>query len=253
MNDSLYIAATGLQAQQLNIDAIANNLANVSTTGFKKGRVNFQEMMQAGSGDGVARGAPLGLGIGVANFAKDFTAGALTQTGVPMDVAVNGAGFFEVALADGSRAYTRGGTLQVTKDNYLATANGNVLRPSIHVPANATALQIGADGKVLVQSAIGGALTEIGQLELANFANPAGLAAISGGVYTPTEASGEALLGRPGTQGLGAIAQGALEGSNVTLVDEMVTLMVAQRAYEMSSKVIQAADELMSLTNNLRR
>ena len=253
MNDSLYIAATGMQAQQLNLDTIANNLANVSTSGFKKGRVNFQEMMHADGAEPAAGANPMGLGIGVANFAKDFSAGALTRTGAAMDVAVNGAGFLEVTLADGSRGYTRGGTLQLTKDNYLAAPNGLVLRPGIHVPANAGAILIGADGKVSVQGPGNAAPTEIGQLELANFANPSALAALSGGVYTPTEGSGEALTGRPGTQGLGAIAQGTLENSNVTLVDEMVTLMIAQRAYEMSSKVMQAADELMSLTNNLRR
>jgi flagellar basal-body rod protein FlgG len=156
-------------------------------------------------------------------------------------------------MADGSRGYTRGGTLQVTKESYLATANGNLLKPSIHVPANASSIQIGADGKVSVQSTGDGAITEIGQLELANFANPSALSNVASGVYAPTEASGEAVFGKPGTQGMGALAQGALENSNVTLVDEMVTLMVAQRAYEMSSKVIQASDELMSLTNNLRR
>ena len=254
MNDSLYIAATGMQAQQLNLDTIANNLANVSTSGFKKGRVNFQEMMQADpSSQAGAHASPMGLGIGVTNFAKDFSAGALTRTGAAMDLAVNGAGFIEVTLADGSRGYTRGGTLQVTKDNFLAAPNGLVLRPSIHVPANASALLIGADGKVSVQTSANAAPTDIGQLELVNFANPSALNALSGGVYTPTEGSGEAASGRAGSAGLGAFVQGALENSNVTLVDEMVTLMVAQRAYEMSSKVMQASDELMSLTNNLRR
>jgi flagellar basal-body rod protein FlgG len=256
MNDSLYIAATGMQAQQLNIDSIANNLANVSTVGFKKGRVNFQEMMHvdpAGAAAHPGTTGPTGLGISVGSVARDFTAGALTQTGAPMDVAINGAGFFEVTMADGSRGYTRGGTLQVTRDSYLATAAGNVLHPAIHIPANASAIQIGADGKVAVQSTAGGAFTEVGQLELANFANPSGLNAVASGVYAPTEASGEAIFAKPGAQGMGALAQGTLESSNVTLVDEMVTLMVAQRAYEMSSKVIQASDELMSLTNNLRR
>lgn len=253
MNDSLYIAATGMQAQQLNIDSIANNLANVSTSGFKKGRVNFQEMMHVDGTESPTRTSPIGLGIGVANFAKDFSAGALTQTGAQMDLAVNGVGFFEVTQADGSRGYTRGGTLQVTKDNYLAAPNGLLLHPAIHVPPTATALLIGADGKVSVQTAAGSAPTDIGQLELVSFANPSALNAVSGGLYTPTEGSGEAVAGRPGTQGLGAVAQGSLENSNVTLVDEMVTLMIAQRAYEMSSKVIQAADEMMSMTNNLRR
>ena len=253
MNDALYIAATGMQAQQLNIDTIANNLANVSTSGFKKGRVNFQEMMQVDGGDAAGQTSPMGLGIGIANFSKDFTVGALTRTGSQMDVAVNGPGFLEVTLSDGSRGYVRGGTLQVTKDNYLAAPNGLVLHPTIHVPPNASMLTISADGKVSVRTSANGTPTDIGQIELSSFANPAALASLSGGLYTPTESSGDALSARPGSQGLGAIEQGALENSNVTLVDEMVMLMIAQRAYEMSSKVIQASDEMMGLTNNLRR
>lgn len=257
MNDSLYIAATGMQAQQQNIDAIANNLANVSTAGFKKGRVNFQEMMHVDPNQpGAARAGlngPLGLGISVGSVAKDFAPGALTQTNAPMDLAINGAGFIEVTLADGSRGYTRGGTLQISKDNYLATADGHVLKAAIHVPANAASVKIGADGKVSAQMSANGPLSEIGQIELASFANPSALNAVANGIYAPTEASGDANLGKPGLQGMGVLAQGALENSNVTLVDEMVTLMIAQRAYEMSSKVIQASDEIMGLTNNLRR
>jgi flagellar basal-body rod protein FlgG len=254
MNDSLYIAATGMQAQQQNIDAIANNLANVSTAGFKRGRVNFQEMMHVDPNQAAgAAAAPLGLGISVGSVAKDFAPGALTQTGAQLDLAINGAGFIEVTMADGSRGYTRGGTLQVSKDSYLATAAGHVLKPSIHIPANAAQIQIAADGKVSVQSAVNGPITEIGQIELANFANPSALGALASGVYAPTEASGEANYGKAGAQGMGTLAQGALENSNVNLVDEMVTLMIAQRAYEMSSKVIQASDEMMGLTNNLRR
>lgn len=260
MNDSLYIAATGMQAQQLNIDSIANNLANISTTGFKKSRINFQEMMhidpaqgQAGQAGQAGISGTMGLGISVSSVTKDFSSAPLTQTGAPMDLAINGAGFLEVVLADGSRGYTRAGTLQVTRESYLATANGNLIKPSIHIPANASAIQIAADGKVSVQTGTDGAFIDVGQLELANFANPAALNQVAGGVYAPTAASGEAVYGKAGTQGMGTLAQGALEGSNVNMVDEMVTLMVAQRAYEMSSKVIQASDELMSLTNNLRR
>ena len=252
MNDSLYIAATGMQAQQTTIDSIANNLANVGTTGFKKARVAFQQMMQ---GDPVtaAQPASAGLGIAVASITRDFTPGALAQTGGQMDLAIDGAGFIEVALADGSLAYTRGGTLSITPDSYLATADGHVLKPGIHIPAGVSAVHIAADGKVSIQTAAGGASTEVGQIELATFANPAALTALAGGLYVPTEASGEAMVAKAGSAGLGRLAQGSLENSNVNLTDEMVTLIVAQRAYEMSSKVIQASDELMSLTNNLRR
>lgn len=254
MNDSLYIAATGMQAQQLSIDAIANNLANVSTAGFKKGRVQFQEMMHAGPAPAAGTAAaPLGIGIAVGGQVKDFAPGSLTQTGSAMDLAIDGAGFLEVTLADGSRGYARGGTLQVSKDGFLAAASGHVLRPAIHIPANVHAISLAPDGKVTVQAHEKSAPVEVGQIELANFGNPAALNMVAAGVYAPTEGSGEAVFGRPGTQGVGRLAQGALENSNVTLVDEMVTLMVAQRAYEMASKVVQASDELMSMTNNLRR
>lgn len=253
MNDSLYIAATGLQAQQTTLDAIANNLANVSTVGFKKGRANFQELMQADPSDTTRRShAPAGAGISLANLARDFASGQLAQTGAPLDLAIEGAGFIEVTLADGSLGYTRAGKLSVTSDGYLAAADGRVIRPSIHVPGSATDLQITADGKVTASGAAGQRI-EIGQLDLAYFANPAALQSSTSGVYLPTEASGQAMTAKPGSQGLGLLRQGALEGSNVNLVDEMVALMQAQRAYEMSSKVIQVSDELMQLTNNLRR
>jgi len=259
MNNSLYIAATGMQAQQLSIDTIANNLANVNTTAFKKGRVNFQEMMHVDAAQN-AVGATGGMttalqsmGISIENVAKDFSAGSLTQTNSPMDIAISGNGFIEVTLADGSHGYSRGGTLQVSKDGYLATSSGHVLKPTIHIPSTAAAIVVQADGKVMVQNAGQDQLTEAGQLELVNFSNSAALKMVGSGIYQPTEASGDAVYGKPGTEGLGSITQNALESSNVSLVDEMVTLMIAQRAYEMSSKIVQASDEMMSLTNNLRR
>ncbi|MFZ6659022.1 flagellar basal-body rod protein FlgG [Undibacterium sp. TJN19] len=257
MNNSLYIAATGMQAQQMSIDTIANNLANVSTNGFKKGRVNFQEMLHvdgaATSQSPLAAVNPVGLGIGIENVSRDFMSGALTQTNSPMDIAINGSGFIEVTLADGGRGYTRGGTLQINQDSYLATSSGQVLKPAIHLPQNVSSITIGNDGKVMVQVADQAQTTEVGQIELVNFSNPAGLKMVASGVYQPTESSGDATYGKPGAQGFGGIAQNVLEGSNVSLVDEMVTLMIAQRAYEMSSKIVQASDEIMSLTNNLRR
>ncbi|BBB70253.1 flagellar basal-body rod protein FlgG (plasmid) [Undibacterium sp. YM2] len=257
MNNSLYIAATGMQAQQMSIDTIANNLTNVNTSGFKKGRVNFQEMMHVdGSASAQNPSAtlnPVGLGIGIENVSRDFVAGALTQTNSPMDIAINGSGFIEVTLADGSRGYTRGGTLQVNQDSYLATSSGQVLRPGIHMPQNVTGITIGTDGKIMVQTGDQSQVSEVGQIELVNFSNPAGLKMVASGIYQPSANSGEATYGKPGAAGFGAIAQNTLEGSNVSLVDEMVTLMIAQRAYEMSSKIVQASDEMMSLTNNLRR
>ena len=257
MNDSLYIAATGMQAQQLSIDTIANNLANVSTTGFKKGRVNFQELMHVSTDHDATGTAGInsirGIGISVDGVAKDFAPGAIAQTNSPLDVAINGNGFLEVTLADGSHAYSRGGTLQITKDSYLATISGHILKPAIHVPANTSSIVIGTDGKVSALTSAQAQPIEIGQLELANFNNPSALNTVGSGVFTPTEASGAPTYGKPGSQGLGTMAQGALENSNVSMVDEMVTLMITQRAYELSSKIIQASDEMMSLTNNLRR
>jgi len=253
MNDSLYIAATGMQAQQLNIDSIANNLANVTTTGFKKGHVSFRELMQMAPGhSGGAPAGNVGLGISANSVVRDFAAGALTRTNAQMDVAVDGSGFIGVTLPDGTHAYSRGGSLRVTEDSYLATSGGYVLSPSIHIPEGATSISIATDGKVSVQTAARAEPVEVGQIELANFANAAGLKGAGSGVYLPTEESGEAIFGKPGTRGFGSLSQGALEASNVSMVDEMVTLMIAQRAYEMSSKVIQASDEIMALTNKLR-
>ena len=257
MNDSLYIAATGMQAQQTSIETIAHNLANVNTPTFKAGRINFQELMlseQAGTPNAAsANPATLGVGVAVDSVGKDFSTGQLTQTNSPLDLAINGAGFLEVTLPDGSHAYTRGGTLQVTKDAYLATAGGNLLKPAIHVPQDIASLLIDSTGKVWARTSSQQQATEIGQIELANFANPAALRSVGNGSYVSTDASGEATYSKPGTGNVGTLAQGSLESSNVSLVNEMVNLMVAQRAYELSSKVIQASDEIMSLTNNLRR
>jgi flagellar basal-body rod protein FlgG len=253
MNDSLYIAATGMQAQQLNIDSVANNLANVTTTGFKKSQVSFRELMQAAPAQGgAAQAGNAGLGISASTAVRDFTAGALTRTNAKMDLAVDGSGFIGVTLPDGTHAYSRGGTLRVSEDSYLATGSGYVLSPSIHIPEGATSITIAADGKVSVQTAARAEPVEVGQIELANFANATALKGAGSGVYVPTEGSGDAIFGKPGSRGFGTLAQGALEASNVSMVDEMVTLMIAQRAYEMSSKVIQASDEIMALTNKLR-
>jgi flagellar basal-body rod protein FlgG len=256
MNESMYVAATGLQAQQLTIDTIANNLANINTYGYKTGHTNFLELMNVDTSHAngtVAPGSPLGIGVTVDSVSRDFTPGALVQTNSPMDVAINGVGFFEVTLADGTHGYSRGSTFQITKDSYLATATGNVLKPAIHLPPNVAAITVGTDGTVSVQSTAQATPTTVGQLELANFANPSALKEVSSGVFAPTEASGQPTYAKAGTQGLGTVVQGSLENSNVSMVNEMVNLMVAQRAYEMSSKVAQASDEMMQMANNLRR
>lgn len=260
MNDSLYIAATGMHAQQTNVDTIANNLTNINTPGFKKSRVNFQNLVYretAGSApvDGMqaAMGIAQGSGVGIASLAKLFVAGELKRTDTPLDVAIQGDGLFEVELADGTRAYSRGGSLQVNRDGMLATADGNPIKPGIHIGTDAKEIIVKADGQVLVKSGNRTTATEVGRIELAVFADPSGLAALGDGLYRPTERSGDATYGKPGEDRFGTVAQGFVESSNVNMVDEMVNLMVAQRAYEMSVKVIQASDEMLGMSNNLRR
>lgn len=264
MFDALYIGATGMQAQQLNVDTIANNLANVSTTGYKRGRVNFADLMvndtsrTAALGNQAAIGlmspmARLGAGVGVASLSKVFDVGDLKKTDSAFDVTIQGDGFFEVAMPDGSRAFTRGGTLKIGQDGQLATQSGFALKPGITVPDNTQALIIQPDGRVQARVGNQTAPIDIGVLALVRFSNPQGLLAQGDNLYRSSDASGEAIGGRPGEDGIGALAQGYLEGSNVKLVDEMVNLMVGQRVYEANVKVVQAADEMMSMVNGLRR
>ena len=260
MNDALYIAATGMHMQQKNVDTIANNLANINTPGFKKGRVSFQDMVYrelshaAPTGD--AQGTPSmwqGSGVGIASLSKLFTSGELKKTELPLDLAIQGEGFFEVSAEDGTHAYTRGGSLMVDKDGFLSSGDGHVLKPAIHIGPDAKDIAIHADGRVLVRTADHGEAIEVGRIELAHFADTSGLVGLGGNLYKPSERSGDAIYGRPGENGLGTIAQGFVEGSNVKLVEEMVDLMVAQRAYESSVKVIQASDEMLAMSNNLRK
>lgn len=261
MFDALYIGATGMQAQQANVDAIANNLANVNTPAFKKNRVNFSELVVTGIAAGqqgtpledTAPLAALGAGVQLSSSAKTFDAGDLKKTDSPMDFAILGDGFLELTLPDGGRAFTRAGTLKVNADGQLATLAGVPLKPSVSVPGNAEALIVTSTGRVQARIPNQANAVDVGQIELVRFTNPQGLLALGGNVYRSTEASGEPIAGRAGEDGMGTIAQGMLEGSNVRLVDEMVSLMVAQRAYEASVKVVQAADEMLGLINGLRR
>jgi flagellar basal-body rod protein FlgG len=261
MNNALYIAATGMQTQQLAVDTIANNMANASTPGFKGGRVNFQELMYRDATAPLAAaaieqqpGLPVdqGSGVGVASLLRNFAPGALSATDNPMDLAVKGDGFLEVQMADGSTAYWRGGTLQVTSDGWLATAQGQVLKPQIRVDGDVSGLAIGTDGEVTAHKSNGQALT-LGQLQLRVFPNPTGLHPLGSALFQATEASGDPLTVDAADGSTSALAQGYAEQSNVNLVDEMVNLMMAQRAYEMNVKVIQAADEMVGMSNNLRR
>lgn len=259
MNDSLYIAATGMHMQQKSVDTIANNLANVNTPGFKKGRVSFEDMVsrevsRAARGDDVQAGQNLwqGRGVGIFSLSQVFTAGDLKKTDSAMDVAIKGEGFFEVVDVDGTPAYSRGGTLSVDKDGFLATADGHVFKPAIHVGNDAREVTLSTDGRVMV-SRDKGETSEAGRIELARFSDTTGLLSLGGNLYKPSERSGDAIYGKPGDDGLGTVAQGFVESSNVKLIEEMVDLMVAQRAYESSVKVIQASDEMLGMSNNLRK
>lgn len=259
MNDALYIAATGMQAQQLNVDTVANNLANVNTIGFKRGRVDFQELMVRGASPVAARSdtashLPAGaMGVRVLQTSKVFTAGDPKITGAPLDVAIKGSGFFEVEMPDGSLAYSRGGSLQIDQQGYVTTREGYLLKPAIQLPPDASDIKLTDAGTVTVKLPDQREPVDVAHIELAAFANVDALQTLGEGLYRPTAQSGEPTYGKPGEQGLGKLAQGVLESSNVQLVDEMVNLMVAQRAYELSAKLVQASDEIMSLTNNLRR
>lgn len=256
MFDPLSIAATGMTAQKLNVDTIANNLANVNTPAFKRGAVQFTALVvpdgrlpEAGP-----LAAPVSVGIGVrAGVTRQFEPGALHASGSALDLALSGEGFLEVTLPDGSRGYVRGGPLQVNAEGQLVLLDGLPLKPAIQVPEGAQSFEVSASGRVQARLPGQAAPLEIGQLELVRFANPQGLQARDGGVYRATEASGEPIAGRPGEDGLATLAQGFLEGSNVKLLDELVGLLVAQRAYEANARAVQAADELESLVNGLRR
>jgi len=264
MFDAFYIGATGMQAQQVSVDTIANNLTNVTTTGFKKGQVSFTDLMvlQAtrltqSSIDAdvglLASPTRLGAGVGIASLVKRFDVGDIKKTDSAFDVAIQGDGFLEVTLPDGSLGYSRGGTLKVNRDGLLATSAGYPLKPGISIPSTVESMTIASDGKVKGKINGQSYAVDVGQLELVRFASPQGLLSQGDNLYRSSEASGEPIAGKPGADSMGSLAQGFLEGSNVKMVDEMVNLMVAQRAYEASVKVVQASDEMMGMVNGLRK
>jgi flagellar basal-body rod protein FlgG len=254
-----------MQTQQLAVDTIANNMANASTPGYKSGRVNFQELMyrdavtHTGAGVGAAAdpssavpGIVQGSGVGVASLLKSFAPGTLLATSNPLDLAIKGDGFIEVQTTDGGTAYWRGGTLQVTSDGWLATSTGQLIKPQIRVDKDVTSLVIGTDGKISTQKT-GAQPVQLGQLTMHVFANESGLRPLGDALYQSTEASGDATAVSTTDAGAGTFVQSASEQSNVVLVDEMVNLMMAQRAYEMNLKVIQTADDMVGMSNNLRK
>lgn len=258
---ALYSAGSGMAAQQMNVDNIANNLANANTTGFKMRRTEFQDLVyqtivQPGTASGAQTTVPTGLqlGLGARPAANEvvFQQGDFQQTNNPLDVVIQGRGFFQVRRASGDLAYTRSGAFHLDRDGNLVTLNGESVEPQITIPAEAQAVTIAADGTVSY-TLPGQTSTQLaGQLQLANFVNPAGLNSIGNNLYLPTDASGDATIGNPGGQeGMGTLQQGYLEGSNVSVVEEFINLIVSQRAYEANSKVVKAADEMYQQVNNI--
>lgn len=259
---SLFIAATGMEAQKLNIDVIANNLANVNTPGYKRSRADFQELMYeeiktpgAASAEGtqLPSGIQIGLGVRPVAVQKVFEQGDFTPTGNPLDMAVEGEGFFQIVKPDGDIAYTRAGAFKLDSEGRIVTSEGYPMEPEINIPSDTLQITIGSDGRVSVTQPGSSASTEIGQIEVARFSNPGGLSSIGKNLFEETASSGVPTTGNPGTEGLGTIQQGFIELSNVNIVDEMVQMIVSQRAYEINSKVVQAADDMMQIANNLRR
>jgi flagellar basal-body rod protein FlgG len=254
MNPALWISKTGVQAQDAKLQAIANNLANVNTVGFKRDRVVFEDLFyQIEQQPGTQRadnaiapsGVQLGNGTRVVGTQKDFATGSLQTTGQPLDVAIVGNGFLQVQRGDGSTGYTRAGQLQVDATGRIVNAQGLPLMPEITVPPAATAVTIGTTGVVSATLANVAAPQELGQLTLANFVNPTGLLALGDNLYQETAASGTPTESQPGSNGVGTLKQGAIEGSNVQVVEEMVDMIAAQRTYEMNTKVLTAADNML--------
>jgi flagellar basal-body rod protein FlgG len=260
---ALYSAGSGMSAQQLNVDNIAHNLANANTAGFKMRRAQFQDLMYqslvqpgaaAGAQTNIPSGLQLGLGTRTASNEIVFTQGDFSLTNNPLDLVIQGKGFFQVRRPTGETAFTRSGSFHLDRDGNIVTQDGDALEPQITIPAEAQGVTIGSDGTVSF-ALPGQTATQIaGQIQIANFPNPAGLNSIGRNLYMPTDASGEAQIGIPGGQeGMGALLQGYVEQSNVSVVSEFINLIVAQRAYEANSKIVRAADEMYQQANNVTR
>ncbi|HYP09266.1 MAG TPA: flagellar basal-body rod protein FlgG [Bryobacteraceae bacterium] len=260
---ALYSAASGMTAQQTNVDNISHNLANANTTGFKARRAQFQDLLyqtvvQPGSAATQQTSVPTALQVGLGTRAASneviFTQGNFAQTNNPLDLVIQGKGFFQIRTASGELAYTRDGAFHLDRDGNMVTLNGDALEPSITLPKEAQSISIGADGTVSYMLPSQTTAQQAGQIQLADFQNPAGLQSIGGNLYKPTSSSGDPIAGVPGGQeGMGALLQGYLEQSNVSVVEEFINLIVSQRAYEANSKVVKAADEMYQQVNNLTR
>jgi flagellar basal-body rod protein FlgG len=259
---ALYTAASGMEAQQLNIDTIAHNLANINTSGFKLRKAQFQDLLyqnirQAGASNTATTEIPVGLqvGLGTKPVATEiiFKQGDFQSTNNPLDVVIQGQGFFQIRQSNGQIAYTRNGNFHMNRDGNMVTSDGDLLDPQITIPADQTGITIGSDGTVTVMQAGQSQAQQVGKIELAMFQNPSGLQNLGGSLFSPTQASGEAVTGTPGESGIGTILQGYVEQSNVSVVEEMVNMIVSQRAYEANSKVIRTADEMFTEANNVIR
>lgn len=258
---SLHTAATGMDAQQLNMDVIANNLANVNTRGFKKSRVDFQDLLYqtiraAGSsqaqGIQVPTGIQVGLGSRAAAVQKIFTQGDYQETGNNLDLVIEGQGFFQVMLPSGQLGYTRDGSFKTDSTGKIVTSDGYAVQPEMTIPPGTTDVSVGEDGTVSIAAA-DGTLQDLGTIQIVSFTNPGGLESIGRNTYQRTQASGEPVPGTPGQDGMGTLRAGFVEMANVKVVEEMVAMILAQRAYEVNSKSIQSADEMLNIANNLRR
>jgi flagellar basal-body rod protein FlgG len=257
---SLWTSTTGMSAQNLNMDVIANNLANVSTSGFKKSRADFQDLLYQimkvpGSPTSADTKSPtgiqVGLGVKPASITKVFTEGDIVQTQNTLDVAIEGQGFFQVLLPDGNTAYTRAGNLKLDGDGRITTSDGDPIQPEITIPEDAREITIGETGVVSAVLSSDTTSTELGNIDLVDFINEAGLIAIGRNLFRETEASGTAVIGTPGNDGLGTLLQGYIENSNVNLVEELTQMITAQRAFEINSKVITTSDEMMQTITNM--
>jgi len=253
MIKALFTLSTGMKAQQTYLDNVSNNLANINTTGFKRSQVNFQDLMysneskpgsEAGSGIEIPTGLQIGSGVRLNSTTKVFTHGTQINTGNPFDFSIQGEGFFKVIMPDGTDAYTRDGSFRLSGQGEIVTTDGLKLTPSITVPDDATNITVGNDGTVNVQLP-DGTITNVGQIELVKFVNPSGLESRGRNLLRETPASGSPTISTPGEQGVGEIIQGFLEGSNVETVTELVNLITAQRAYEVNSRGIRAADDML--------
>jgi len=254
-------AATGMAGQQAMVDVIANNLANINTPGFKRSQINFQDLLylkmshagsEVASGINSPTGLEIGSGVRAASPTKVFTIGEMENTGRPLDVAIAGDGFLQVTMPNGEIRYTRDGSLQVNANGQLVTATGYSIEPAITIPTDAAAMDIGKDGTVSITDA-SGTQSSVGTLQLVRFPNPTGLSSEGDNLYAQTEASGTAVTGTPGEGGIGSIQSGMLEKSNVQMVTELVSLITAERAYEINSRAIQAGDKMLQTATSLSR